>query len=420
MRRPLAILLVVFGMLGAPEPSLAASQPALGPKTLRHTLTHDLGAIGGLQGAYVFDLNKGRALFARNPGIGRIPASVQKLYTTATALLRMGPTAVLTTSVLGTGRLDSSGTWHGTLYLRGGGDPTFGSQSFDQAAYGTGATTGQLARALRRAGVKRLAGRIVGDESRFDSVRGTAPTGFKPSLYLEGQLSALAYDRGFSNPSWTAFQSNPPKYAATQFAAALRTVGVTVPARVRIATGKTPRRAQPLASVNSLTLATLIRLTNAPSDNFLAEMLLKDLGASFGGGGTTASGVGVVHRKVAGTFHIHPRFNDGSGLSRYDSTSPQQLVTLLAHMASSTNFVDSLAVAGKTGTLRGEMRGTRAQGRCRGKTGTLHDVASLTGYCTARDGHTLAFAFLLNGLTNSNFGHAVEAKMAVAVANYNG
>jgi D-alanyl-D-alanine carboxypeptidase/D-alanyl-D-alanine-endopeptidase (penicillin-binding protein 4) len=420
MRKRLAILAAVIWMPGLPEGAIAASRTALGPQALRHTLARDLAAIGGLHGAYVVDLNTGGALFARNPGTGRIPASLQKLYTTSAALLRMGPTAVLTTSVLGTGHLDSSGTWHGTLYLRGGGDPTFGSQSFDHAAYRTGATVGHLARALRGAGVKRLAGGIIGDESRFDSLRGTAATGFEPSFYLEGQLSALAYDRGFSNPSWTAFQTNPPKYAATQFAAALRTAGVSLPARVHIATGNTPRTAQPLSSINSPPLATLIRLTNSPSDSFLAEMLLKDLGVSFGGGGTTAAGAGVVHRKIAQAFHIDPRFNDGSGLSRYDSTSPQQVVRLLQHMASNTNFVSSLAIAGETGTLQGEMRGTRAQGRCRGKTGTLHDVASLAGYCTARDGHTLAFAFLLNGLTDSNFGHAVEAKMAVALANYGG
>jgi D-alanyl-D-alanine carboxypeptidase/D-alanyl-D-alanine-endopeptidase (penicillin-binding protein 4) len=96
------------------------------------------------------------------------------------------------------------------------------------------------------------------------------------------------------------------------------------------------------------------------------------------------------------------------------------VVALLRHMHGNTNFVNSLAIAGKTGTLKGEMRGTRAQGRCRGKTGTLHDVATLAGYCTARDGHTLAFAFLLNGLSDSNFGHSVEANMAVALANYDG
>jgi D-alanyl-D-alanine carboxypeptidase/D-alanyl-D-alanine-endopeptidase (penicillin-binding protein 4) len=94
-------------------------------------------------------------------------------------------------------------------------------------------------------------------------------------------------------------------------------------------------------------------------------------------------------------------------------------VTLLRQMAGNRDFVSSLAIAGETGTLQFEMQGTRAQGRCRGKTGTLHDVASLVGYCQARDKHTVAFAFLMNGVDPS-LGHASEAQMAVALAQYNG
>jgi D-alanyl-D-alanine carboxypeptidase len=89
-------------------------------------------------------------------------------------------------------------------------------------------------------------------------------------------------------------------------------------------------------------------------------------------------------------------------------------------MAKSVPFVNSLAIAGETGTMQYEMQGTPAQGNCRGKTGTLHDVANLVGYCTARDGHILAFAFLMNGLSDSNAGHAIEDRMGVAVARYNG
>ena len=66
------------------------------------------------------------------------------------------------------------------------------------------------------------------------------------------------------------------------------------------------------------------------------------------------------------------------------------------------------------------MNGTPAQGNCRGKTGTLSDVATLAGYCRALDGHTLAFAFLANGLGNPDLGHAIEANMAVALAKYDG
>ena len=84
------------------------------------------------------DLDTGQTLFSQAPNTGRLPASVEKLYTTSTALLRLGPNATFTTSVLGVGSRDPDGVWDGTLYLRGGGDPTFGSVGFDQSWYGTG------------------------------------------------------------------------------------------------------------------------------------------------------------------------------------------------------------------------------------------------------------------------------------------
>jgi D-alanyl-D-alanine carboxypeptidase/D-alanyl-D-alanine-endopeptidase (penicillin-binding protein 4) len=149
-------------------------------------------------------------------------------------------------------------------------------------------------------------------------------------------------------------------------------------------------------------------------------MLLKDLGARFGGAGTTAAGAAVVRAEIASQFGIDPTLVDGSGLSYADSTTPRQVVTLLTKMAGDTDFVNSLAIGGETGTLQYEMQGTPAQGNCRGKTGTLSDVANLAGYCKARDGHTLAFAFLMNSVSDPSYAHAVEANMAVALARYNG
>jgi serine-type D-Ala-D-Ala carboxypeptidase/endopeptidase (penicillin-binding protein 4) len=174
-----------------------------------------------------------------------------------------------------------------------------------------------------------------------------------------------------------------------------------------------------LASVDSPTIANLVALTNTPSDNFFAEMLVKDLGARFGAGGTTAAGAAVVQSQMASTFNIHPRLNDGSGLSRFDRTTPVQVVTLLRGMASNAAFTSSLAVAGRTGTLQHEMRGTYAQGRCRGKTGTLHDVSNIVGYCRAMDGHTLAFALMMNGVY-PDYAHPIQNRMTVALARYAG
>lgn len=268
-------------------------------------------------------------------------------------------------------------------------------------------------------GITSVHGSVIGDESYFDSVRGTPATGEKPSPYIEGLLSGLAYDRGYADSQLSTFQSRPALFATQQFVAALRAAGVNLARKTSVYTATTPAGAQSLASVDSPRIATLIRLINTPSDNFAAEMLLKGLGASFGGAGTTAAGARAVRRQMASSFGIHPRLDDGSGLSRTDRTSPGQVVRLLRSMANDGPFTHSLAIAGETGTMRFEDRGTAAQGRCRGKTGSLHDVANMVGYCTARDGHQLAFAFLMNAVDPVS-GHAIEDQMAVALAKYNG
>ena len=402
--------------------SVAGAQPAPpAQRGLQRALSQSMARAGASSGAYVLDLDTGQALFAQAPTTGRMPASVEKIYTTSTALLGLGPTQTFATSVLGVGSRDTSGVWHGTLYLRGGGDPTFGAVAFDRAWYGTGTTLHTLIGALLQStGITALQGRIVGDESYFDSLRGTPATGFGRSSDVEGELSALAYDRGFASLHSSAFQPRPALFAAQAFAGGLRAAGVKLGRRFPISFGRTPADATLLASVQSPPIATLISLTNTPSDNYLAEMLLKDIGARLGGAGTTAAGAAVVRSELLSKFGIAPRLNDGSGLSRYDSTSPLQVVTVLQSMATNSAFVDSLALAGETGTLQHEMNGTPAQADCRGKTGTLHDVASLAGYCRALDGHTLAFAFMANRIGSPDFVHQVEAGMAVALAKYNG
>jgi D-alanyl-D-alanine carboxypeptidase/D-alanyl-D-alanine-endopeptidase (penicillin-binding protein 4) len=401
-------------------PSAAGGQSSgLARSTLQRALSSDMRSEGGASGAEVVDLNTGESLFSSASRTRRIPASVEKVYTTSTALLRFGGSARLSTDVLGVGRLDGKGGWHGTIYLRGSGDPTFGSASYDHFAYGTGATVQRLALNLRNAGVRAIYGRIVGDESYFDSLRGTPATGYGFSPYLEGQLSALAYNRGLANGIGSAFQSRPALFATQRFVDALRSAGVTIPSSTPVYTGHTPVGAIRLAVVHSPRMSTLTRLTDTPSDNFFAEMLLKGLGARFGTGGSTAAGVAVVRNQIASSFGIHPRFDDGSGLSRSDATSPHEVSRALTALARNRAFVNSLSIAGETGTLKPELAGTPAQGRCRGKTGTLSDVANTVGYCTARDGHTLVFAFLMNAVDPTS-GHSTEDRMVVSVEQYNG
>jgi D-alanyl-D-alanine carboxypeptidase/D-alanyl-D-alanine-endopeptidase (penicillin-binding protein 4) len=390
-------------------------------QSLQSALRAGLRSAGAATGAYVVDLTTGKTLYSARPDVGRLPASVEKLYTTSTALARFGTNATLKTAIRASGTLDAGGTWHGILYLQGAGDPTFGSSSYDHFAYGTGATIQRLvANLIRQTGIKALHGAVVGDESVFDSSRGTPATGFAFSPYIEGELSGLAYDRGFADEQGATIQDNPPLFAAQRLVDALRAAGVTVPHGTHTRAGRAPSSSRLLATVNSPRMSTLIRLTNTPSDNFFAETLLKDIGAKFGGAGSTAAGAAAVRGLVASRFGIHPRLNDGSGLSRSDFTTPRQVVTLLSHMASNIDFVSSLAIAGETGTLQHEMDGTIAQGRCQGKTGTLSDAANLVGYCSAKDGHTLAFAFLMNSVFNTDVTHKLEASMAVTLAKYNG
>lgn len=376
-------------------------------------------AAGRSSGALVMDLNTGQTLFSDHPHVGRLPASVQKLYTTSTALLKFGPGGRLTTSVLGVGSMQGD-TFTGTLYLRGGGDPTFGSAGFDHANYRTGASVQRLVGQLRAAtGLHALQGAIVADESMLDSRRGTPATAYAPAVEVEGELSALSFDRGWADPYGSTFVPHPALESGQRFVAALRAAGVRVPAATPIRAGRTPVDAQILTALPSPPMATLLALTNASSDNFFAETLLKDLGARFGAAGSTTAGASVVAGTVATAFGLHPRFDDGSGLSRYDRTTPYDVVSLLRQQAADRPFTSSLAVAGETGTLAHEMRGSYAQGRCRAKTGTLTDASNVVGYCHARDGHTLAYALLMNNI-DPNYAHPLQNRIQIALARYDG
>jgi D-alanyl-D-alanine carboxypeptidase/D-alanyl-D-alanine-endopeptidase (penicillin-binding protein 4) len=129
----------------------------------------------------------------------------------------------------------------------------------------------------------------------------------------------------------------------------------------------------------------------------------------------------VVSAQIA-ALGIHPTVIDGSGLSRSDHTSARQIVALLAKLRSlpiGPIVIGALPVAGRSGTLVHRMRGTAAQGRCQAKTGTINYVSNLAGYCRAADGHTLAFAFLMNSVDVSA-AHSAQDAMASALARYDG
>jgi len=160
---------------------------------------------------------------------------------------------------------------------------------------------------------------------------------------------------------------------------------------------------------------------NVPSDNFIAETLIKALGARFGDGGSTSAGAAVV-RADAARLGIRTTVADGSGLSRSNRTSPKAVVALLTAMDEgdlALPFEASLPVAGRTGTLYDRMRGTAARDACRAKTGTLSNVSALAGYCDTRSGGRVAFAFLMNYVSPWT-ARRLQDRMTAALARYDG
>jgi D-alanyl-D-alanine carboxypeptidase/D-alanyl-D-alanine-endopeptidase (penicillin-binding protein 4) len=166
-------------------------------------------------------------------------------------------------------------------------------------------------------------------------------------------------------------------------------------------------------------MSVLLKLTDVPSDDFFAEMLTKQLGVRFGGAGSTTAGAAVIS-EVVSSLGITPVVVDGSGLSRADRSSPEQVVDLLRAVWRTPNgrlLLRALPVVGVSGTVRQLAVDTPAQGRCQAKTGTLNYVTNLAGYCEGRGGDVLAFAVFLDGPSNQQ-GFGLLGQIAGAIARY--
>jgi D-alanyl-D-alanine carboxypeptidase/D-alanyl-D-alanine-endopeptidase (penicillin-binding protein 4) len=333
-------------------------------------------------GAIVLDVRTGATLFAHNAQLALRPASNEKLATTFGALTALGPSFRIETDVLGEGRLSDT-AWRGNLVLKGYGDPGLSA-----------AQVNSLARQVAAAGIKHVTGRILGDESWFDTRR--TGLGWKAEFYLHESpaLSALIVDRG-----WTGrFETSRPALAAARlFRHDLRRAGVTVHGGA--AMGVSAATAVPLASVQSPPLAGLLRHMDVYSDNFYAEMLLKEVGAVQGNAGSAAAGLAIERRllRAAGVPLAGVRMVDGSGLSLLDRWTPVGLATLLRIMWQDPDLrsylLSALPIAGETGTLEHRMRKAPAHGLVRAKTGTTDNASSLSGFV----GDRYVFSILENG-----------------------
>ena len=411
----IALAALACALLAAPDLAPAS----ISRSRLRHGLGNQMQRVGGDSGAWVTDVDASGhgTLFSWASHRRRILASNTKLFTMAAVLDRFGPSATLKTRLYARpGNAVEGHTLRGSLVLVGAGDPALGRAGFARDNGLPLTPLGNLATDVRKAGIKRVTGKIRADDSIFDRRRGVPTTGVDATGEL-APLSGLSFDSGIAHGHYA---KNPELVAARAMKRRLRSAGV----RVKGGTGRAdlPRRVlakPPLGSVSSPRIKHLAAATLKPSNNFFAELLLKRLAASRRGAkGTTRRGSHKV-RKFAHELGTKIRMENGSGLSRSNRASPRQVGRLLAAMSRRSGggtYRRSLPLAGDEGTVAHRMNGTAADGRCRAKTGTLIGVSALSGYCRA--GHGLVVFSILMNSVDVNLARAAQDRMVALIARY--
>jgi D-alanyl-D-alanine carboxypeptidase/D-alanyl-D-alanine-endopeptidase (penicillin-binding protein 4) len=312
-----------------------------------------------------------------------------------------------------------TGVVAGDLSLIGGGDPVLTTDAWLQQGaqrYPPVNVTRleDLADKVVAAGVTRVEGRVLGDASRYDD-EWFIPTW---STDLHG-VEAGPYDALMVDDAEMQADADPALHAATTFTALLRDRGVTVAQGPAVGTAAFTGE---IASVVSQPLSVIVGEMLQTSDDNTAEMLLKEIGLEFAANGTTAAGVsGVLDRLEAwGVPSAGAVVLDGSGLSRSDQVTCSLLLGVLAHGSPADAVGAGLPVAATSGTLEDVFVGTPMAGRLQGKTGTLSDVKSLSGYVVASDGAVIQFSLVQNspGIDDGAYLTVWEQILAPALATY--
>jgi D-alanyl-D-alanine carboxypeptidase/D-alanyl-D-alanine-endopeptidase (penicillin-binding protein 4) len=360
---------------------------------------HDPRLEGTTVGASVWLEGKGEAASVNADQL-LIPASVEKLVTAMGAFVLLDLDDHLTTELVATGPI-TDGVLHGDLVLVGGGDPVLtrvGPDSLDE-----------LAQRAADAGLREVDGRLLIDESRYDTVRRGQnwPGDWLSSI---GPLSALGVDHDMitKDPTYVADPALG-NGAVMRFGLGAHHIAVDG----GVAHGQADEGMR-IASVDSPPIRTLLSTMLQTSDNFIAELLTKEIGhRSSGQPGTTADGLAAIHGLVTNLCAPAPGVAvDGSGLSRDDRRSPRELRRLLQVAESQPwgdDFVSSLSIAGEQDALANRLRGPATAGRVRAKGGFLFAAKSLSGYLTTTDGRRVVFSVVVNGDLSSPKNKADEA-----------
>ena len=332
-------------------------------------------------GIKIVAVRTGEVIYEKNPRKLHHPASTTKLFTAATALARLGSDYRFETTLYVDADADTQVIQN--LYLKGRADPVL--QSRDIVT---------LVDALLENDVNLIQGDIVVDATYLDTVREGPGWMWDDRPLLISALSIRQIEPEPGTRSRALACGHLLKNELEQ--KGIEVIGNVVP-------GTVPLDARPVAEHLSPPLADILKSMNKSSDNWIAELLFKAIGAEvMGEPGTWTKGRDAVNEfleEITGEPPAH-RFVDGSGLSRYNLLNAELLTQLLVSMHHDfklmPEFLASLPIAGVDGTLRNRMQGMSGEKVLRAKTGTLSGVSALAGYTTTADGEVVAFGILIS------------------------
>jgi D-alanyl-D-alanine carboxypeptidase len=326
----------------------------------------------------------GRVAFAHDGRAPRVPASNQKLLLSLALFDRLGPDHRIPTRA-GAHEVEG-GTVVGDLWVIGHGDPTITAAEPGYWGELESTTLSHLARKIKRSGVTRVDGRVMGGTVHF--AHDFDAPGWQP--YVPGRYVQLPSSLVLNGNN--AVRDSPERAAAAALTKQLERVGVRVSGTP--GAGPPPASLTRLAEVRSQPLHGLVSYMNRWSNNFFAEVLGKHLGADvYGAPGTIEKGARAIERWVR-AHGARAIARDSSGLSYRNRVSPRAVVRLLRIAGSKPwgeDLREGLPAAGE-GTLRYRLQGIDA----RAKTGSLFNGASaLSGWVrSTRSGRWVVFSII--------------------------
>ena len=256
-----------------------------------------------------------------------------------------------------------------------------------------------LASGIRQLGIDSIRGLIVADRSMKESLD-----------YGEG----WCWDD--ENPLLTPLSIGRNDNFTSTLAEEIARLGINLE-KVELMQGRKPTQAK-MIDVCCHSIRQVLQRMMKDSDNHYAESMFYQTAASTGRRPARAIDARTVTKKLINRLGLNAdnyRIADGSGLSLYNYVSAELLTKLLRHAWRTPSIYkalsEALPVASVDGTLKSRMQNTLAKGNVRAKTGTLTGISSLAGYCTAPNGHELAFAIINQGILDKTTGKAFQDRV---------